>query len=123
MDKWQALQGFWESFGVDVYDESSVPDDAGFPRITYNPRTGSFEDGDQFMSASLWYYGTSWAAISQMADNIADYIGMGGTLVPYTGGAIWIKRGNPFAQRMSDPGDDKFRRVLLQIEAEFISAN
>ena len=28
MDKWKALQSFWESFDIPAYDEATVPDDA-----------------------------------------------------------------------------------------------
>jgi hypothetical protein len=35
---------------------------------------------------------------------------------------VWIQRGIPFAQRMSDPTDDTIRRIVLQITAEFITS-
>lgn len=36
MNKAQAIQAFWESFGVPAYEESTVPDDAVMPYITYS---------------------------------------------------------------------------------------
>ena len=35
MDKYQAINEFWNRFGVMAYDENTVPDDAELPYITY----------------------------------------------------------------------------------------
>ena len=123
MDKWQALQSFWAGYGIPAYDENSVFSGASaptMPYITYEAATGSI-DSDTLLSASLWYRSTSWAQISQKADEIADEIGTGGKIVPYDGGALWVKRGQPFAQRMSEPSDDAVRRIYLNIQIEFLS--
>lgn len=123
MDKWQALDKFWNSFGLTAYDENSVPTGKTaipLPYITYQANTDTF-DNSVALSASLWYRSSSWGQISQKSDEISNKIGMGGTPVPYDGGVIWVKRANPFSQRMSDPTDDTIRRVFINIEAEFIS--
>lgn len=121
MDKWQIIDTFWNIFGVPAYDESSVPDDAGFPRITYQVATGSLSDTLP-MTASLWYANSRWVEVSQLADRIGEHIGLGGVMLPCDEGAVWIQRGIPFAQRMSDPTDDTIRRIVLQITAEFITS-
>jgi hypothetical protein len=36
MNKSQALQSFWESFGIPAYNEYTVPDNAEMPYITYS---------------------------------------------------------------------------------------
>ena len=123
MDKYQALHTFWSGFDVPAYDQSSVPKDATFPRLTYSVSTSDIVSGPVSMTASLWYYGESWADISRKTDQIASQIGMGGTVCLYDNGALWVKRGSNFSQRMSDPEDINIRRVVLQIEAEFLSAN
>lgn len=125
MDKWQALQSFWSDYGIPAYDENSVfsgEKSPNMPYITYEAATGSI-DSDVLLSASLWYKSTSWAQISQKADEIAADIGMGGKIVPYDGGAMWIKRGQPFSQRMAESGDDTVRRMYLNISVEFLSDN
>lgn len=125
MDKWQALQSFWSGYGIPAYDENSVfsgENSPNMPYITYEAATGSI-DSDVLLSASLWYRSTSWSQISQKADEIADEIGTGGKIVPYDGGAFWVKRGQPFAQRMSEPNDDAVRRMYLNISVEFLSDN
>ena len=123
MDKYQAIDEFWNRFSIPAYDESSVPDNAELPYITYSAQTSDLVSGPVAMTASLWYYGQSWAAVSKKAIAISEYIGMGGIVSLYDGGALWIKRGSQFSQRLSDPDDPLIRRIILNIEAEYISAN
>lgn len=121
MDKFQALHNFWNSFSISAYDVNSVPENAVFPRLTYEVVTDSF-DNEVAVTNSLWYNSTSWAAISQKAQQIADSIGMGGQIVQYDGGAVWIKRASPFIQRL--PGEkDTIKRIVMNFSMEFISEN
>lgn len=119
MNTAQALQLFWSSFNLPAYDENTVPDKATLPYITY-------EVGDDFFgeqaarSASLWYRSTSWEDITQKEQEIASYIGRGGRMISVDGGAIWIKRGSPWAQRMAEPSDSMVRRIVLNYEIEFV---
>ncbi len=119
MDKAQAINAFWSSFDLPAYDENTTPETAGYPRLTYAVSTGGFDEV-VVMTASLWYRTTGWAMITQKADAIADYIGPGGHLEPYDGGAVWITRGAPFAQRMSDP-DGSLRRIVLTVYCEYLT--
>ena len=124
MNKEQALQSFWSGFGLTAYDENSVPsgeNKPSYPYITYNVITGSF-GSDLTLTASLWYKSSSWAAITEKANEISRAIGLGGVILTYDDGAIWIKRGDSFAQRMNDP-NDPIRRIYLNIIAEYISAD
>lgn len=120
MTKDEAIYSFYSGFGLPAYDENTVPEGSALPYITYQLSTSDF-DNDVMLSASLWYRSTSWAAIQDKADEISNYIGRGGKIVPFDGGAIWLRRGSPFAQRMGEPSDSSVRRILLNITAEFIS--
>ena len=42
-------------------------------------------------------------------------------LIPCDEGYLWIKRGNPFAQRMSDENDG-IRRIYINIELEYFTS-
>lgn len=119
MNKVQALTSFWNGFGLKAYDETSVPDTAVLPYITFEVGTSDF-DRDVALTGSLWYRDTSWAAITAKEMEIANHIGRGGLIKAYDGGALWIRRGTPWAQRMSDATDDSVRRVVLNVEIEFI---
>ena len=121
MDKYQALHSFWSGFCLVAYDENTVPATAEMPYITYQAVGDTF-DGNVLLSASVWYHSMSWEAISQKVEEISGAIGLGGSMTSYTGGALWVKRSSPFAQRMSDP-DKNIRRILLSVEVEYLSEN
>lgn len=121
MDNAQALQSFWSGFGWTAYDQSTVPSseqNPAMPRITYEVVTPD-PNYPAAASASLWDRSYSWQTISRKAQEIYDYIGRGGCLVPYDDGCLWIKRGTTFSQRMSDV-DDAIRRIYLTIEIEHL---
>ena len=128
MNKQQTLHEFWSSFGLKAYDETTVPEyvDDGHgnkvklepPYITYEVSTDSFGYAVA-LSASLRYRDSSWAAITLKENQISDRIGRGGVIVDYEGGAIWIRRGSPWATRMEEPTDDTIRRIVLNTSVEY----
>lgn len=122
MTKAAAIYEFWNSFGLEAYEENSVPDDAAFPYITYQLVTDSFDYGN-IMTASLWYRTSSWLDINAKTEEISQTLGRGGKMIPCDDGAVWLKRGSPFAQNMGDESDDLIKRKYLNIEAEFLTAN
>ena len=122
MTKAAAIYQFWNSFGLTAYEENTVPDDATFPYITYQLVTDSF-DREIPITASLWYRSESWTAINAKTEEISQKISRGGEFVPCDGGAIWLKRGQPFAHNMGDETDDLIKRKYLNITAEFITAD
>ena len=44
MDNEQAYRAFWASFGLNAYDENTVPEDAELPYITYEYAENGFDD-------------------------------------------------------------------------------
>ena len=122
MTKAAAIYQFWNSFGLIAYEENSVPDDAAFPYITYQLVTDSF-DREIPLTASLWYRSESWTEINAKTEEISQTISRGGKIISCDGGAIWLKRGQPFAQSMGDESDDLIKRKYLNITAEFITAD
>ena len=122
MTKAAAIYKFWNSFSLTAYEENSVPDDAVFPYITYQLVTDSFYR-EIPLAASIWYRSESWTAINAKAEEISYTISRGGNIIPCDGGAIWLKRGQPFAQNMGDESDNLIKRKYLNITAEFITAD
>ena len=121
MNKVQAYFAFWSQFGWAVYDETSTPDDAEMPRITLE--FGNDDFGHPIaLVASLWTRSTSWEAVELKAIQIEQTIAKGGIIVTYNdgGNAFWIERGSPWAQRMADSSDDMVRRIVLNLEVEFL---
>ena len=125
MTKAAAIYNFWSSFGLRAFDENAVPtgDDAPeYPYITYELITDSLGN-PVAMTASLWYRGSSWTAPNAKAEEIGAYIGRGGIILSCDGGGIWINRGTPFAQSMRDDNDDLIRRKIINIQAEYLTAD
>lgn len=118
MDKEQALNQFWNSFDVPAYDKNTVPDNATFPRITYEVTVNEFGNPTTIYG-SIWDKSTGWGGVTAIAHKIDSAVSEGGQTVSYDGGIIWLKKGTPFQQRMGDP-DDTIRRILVNIEIEYL---
>ena len=122
MTKAAAIYQFWNSFGLTAYEENTVPTDAAFPYITYQLVTDSF-DREIPLTASIWYRSESWTSINAKTEEISQKISRGGKIIHCDDGAIWLKRGQPFAQNMGDKSDDLIKRKYLNITAEFMTAD
>ena len=120
MTKDEAIYSFYSGFSLPAYDENTVPEGSALPYITYSVSTDSI--GNMvILSASLWYRSTSWGAIQDKADEIAAAIGYGGKIIKIDNGYLWLTKGSPFAQRMSEPSDKMVRRIIININAEFLT--
>lgn len=122
MDKSQAINAFWNSFGLPAYDEQTVPDEATLPYITFNVVTDAL-DNKIPLNGSLWYFGTSWAEVAAKAEQIARYVGEHGhVVIKFDDGYMYVTQGSPFYQRVADASNELVRRIYINIMAEFISA-
>lgn len=143
MTKAAALYKFYSSFDIAAFEENSVPPNADsatvtypdeldvhyyggvdgeYPYLTYELITDSF--GTEIpLSFSIWYRSESWTAANAKEKEISAAIGRGGKILPCDGGAIWLKRGAPFAQRMGDDSDELVKRIYFNVSAEFITAD
>lgn len=119
MDKLQTLNSFWSGFELKAYDETSVPDSAVLPYITYEVAEDDF-DHPIAVTASVWYRTTAWTEPIAKVKEIEQAIGRGGKMLSYDGGAFWIKKATPWAQHLRDPDDDSVRRIILNLEIEYI---
>ena len=120
MTKAAAIYQFWSGFGLTAYEENTVPTDATFPYITYQLVTDSF-DRELQLTASIWYRSESWTAINAKTEEISQKISRGGKIIACDGGAIWLKRGQPFAQNMGDESDNLIKRKYINISIVFIT--
>ena len=121
MNKAQALHTFWNRF-LPAYDENTVNPDAEMPYITYGVTTDSLGQTVN-LTASLWYHSESWKEITEKAEEIGEYIvKMYPPTIELDNGRLYIAKGANFAQRMGDPDDKKIRRIVLNIQAEYLTA-
>lgn len=127
MTKTEALYSFWSSFGLPAYDELSVPmtaenqPDVDFPYLTYQTMTDSAFNS-LTLTASIWDRSTSWDTLNTLTDEISQEIGLSGVIIDCDdNGALWIKRGTPFAQSMGDDSDRFIKRKVLNINIDFFT--
>lgn len=127
MNKLQALNRYWNRFGpllkisLPAYNELSVPPTQKntYPYLTYEVGIGSL-DGMMTLSGSLWHRGTSWEAIAKIFEDMEPLLD---AEIPYDGGVLKIRTPNAMkGQTMDDPSDDLIKRIVITIEAEFLSA-
>jgi hypothetical protein len=130
MDKAQALNQFWNSFGLRAYEVSTVPEyifengekvKVEMPYITYDVMTDNIERVVN-LSASLWYRSTSWRDITLKAKEIEKRLAEhGGEVVKLDNGYMYIYPGTPFTQHGTDL-DDSIRRININVQVEFLTA-
>lgn len=127
MTKAAAIYQFFSQFGLPAYEENAVfsqDEPPEFPYLTYELNTDSFSDDNGIpIAVNLYYRSSSWTACNAKAEEISSAIGMGGVIISFDNGHIWVKRGSPFAQSLGDSGDDSIRRKLINIQLEFFSEN
>lgn len=122
MNKIQALHQFWNRFGLTAYEENSVPDDTRFPYITYSNEMDSFENVC-LLTGNLWYRTDSWKSIIDKSEEISKYIKEHGFVtIPFDHGYLYITGGTPFAQSIDESSDDKIKRILININVEYLSS-
>ena len=122
MTKEAALQAFFEQF-LPSYAASAVPEDVEFPYLTYELITSAWEEGEVGLTVNLWYYTTSEATPNAKAREISQAIGPGGVQIPCDGGSIWLTRGAPWCQSLTDSTDTQIKRRYLNVTANYNTLN
>ncbi len=119
-DRKEMLYDFWSSFGLPAYEENSVPEDATYPRITYEASEGGF-DAVLSLSASIWdRTNRGTAFIDAKADEIEEYIkNMGCPKIK--GGRFRAFTDGIYCQTMNDPEDRLLKRNVLTVYFEFMT--
>lgn len=128
MNKSQALYSFWSQFDWEAIDEQSAYDEAVAEKLGLKDRYITFENqtGDYTepiaLTASLWHRSTSFDTVTKKMQEIEDFIGVGGYRTPIDGGYLWITRRNPFSQHGPAESGYDMRRIILNIQAAFLTA-
>lgn len=120
MTKDKALYAWFNNF-MPFYPASSVPGDVVFPYGTYELITDSLYGGEVGLTVNLWFYTESEADPNAKAQEFAQYIGLGGAVIPCDEGYIWIKRGTPWSQSLVDESDAKIKRRYINVTAEYLT--
>lgn len=127
MDKGQGLHSFWGSLRTDsgvpvpAYEENSVPDNATFPYVTYQKMSGGLEDILMGVG-SIWTRSTSWEQADELKTQLEKKFIRGGIIIRLDDGYVYITKGSPFAQGMSDDTDKIIKRYSINLAVEFLTA-
>lgn len=122
-----AIYRWLNGFGIPAYASSSVPDQTsdmwrGFPYITYDIVLGEWDEAEVNMPVNVWYRTESEAEPNAKVREIGEAIGLGGTVIKCDGGALWIKKGSPWAQAVVIDGEDPMvKRRYVNINIEFLT--
>lgn len=122
MTKGAALYQFFNQF-MAAYPVAAVPEDVIFPYLTYENVIDSWTGGEVAMTVNLWFYTESEAIPNAKVEQISKTIGIGGITVPCNGGFIWIKRGSPFSQPLTDDTAPGIKRRYINLSAEYMTAD
>jgi hypothetical protein len=125
VNKAQTIHSFWSGFGLKAYDENTIPtgdNSPDLPYITYSVSTDSLGNPVS-MYGNIYDRSTSWKLVEDKAEEIAKAIvNMQPPTLKFNDGRIYITKGTPFSQRMSDASNDTIRRLYINISVEYLSA-
>lgn len=122
MTKGAALHQWFSQF-MTAYPSTAVPDDVTFPYLTYDLIVDAWDGGEVGLTVNLWFYTESEAIPNAMAEGLSKYIGLGGVTIPCDGGYIWLKRGHPWCQSLTDDTSPTIKRRYLNVTAEYLTEN
>ena len=89
----------------------------------YEAVTAAWGDESVGLTVNIWYYTTDESAPNAKARELAEAIGLGGTVIPCDGGAIWLRRGSPWCQNIADESDENIKRRYVNVTAEYLTLN
>lgn len=132
MNKQQAYNSFWKSFGVLAFEENSIPDDSvlnaliasgaaksKYPYIAYEVITDDLGNA-VYPSASIYDKSSSWERSDTLANTISNRIKNMGT-IELDDGRMFITKGSPFSQHMGEEEDLTIKRIVLNLAVEFLT--
>lgn len=120
MTKAQALDKFFNVF-LSSYPVTSVPDDVKFPYGTYEVQTGSFGDAPVSIVYSMWFHTNSEKIPNEAVEDVRSAIGRGGVILACDGGAMWVKRGEPFSISTNLQNDNSVKTRQINITIEYLT--
>ena len=122
MTKGAALQQFFERF-LPAYPVTSVKEDVKLPYLTYSTVFDAWGGEPVSLTVNMWFRTESEAVPNAKANELSAAIGIGGKVIPCEDGYIWLKRGSPWCQSLSDETDSGVKRRYINVSAEYLTLN
>ncbi len=123
MTKEAAFKQYFSGFGLTAYPSSAVPEDCAFPYLTYDAPLSAWEEGETSLTVNLWDFTTQESPLNAKVRELSQNIGPGGRMLPCDGGFIWLKRGAPFSQALTDEVDPNIKRRYINLTAEYFTSD
>jgi len=117
MTREAALYNFFSSFGLPAFLATQVPEVTNFPWLTYEGTGGNWDDSVN-IAVQLWYHTEGEAEPNAKVREISEAIGVGGKIINYDGGKMWLKRGTPWVLNIQDEADRSTKAKQLNITIE-----
>lgn len=113
---------------LDTYPANAVLNENGEPDVTlpyqtYTPVFDAWGGEPVSLTIDIWDRTESESAVNDMVQDLSDSIGMGGKVIPCDEGYIWLKRGTPWCQNLSDEVDPAIKRRYINVTAEYLTEN
>ena len=118
MTREAALHQFFESFGLKTYLSTNVPEDTEFPWLIYEGTSANWGDDPVSIVCQVWYHTELETEPNAKVREISEAIGVGGRVISYDGGRMWIKRGAPWCINVQDQADSATKCKQLNITIE-----
>lgn len=116
-----AIYEFLSGMGMPAYPQAAVPDGAEPPYLTYPLTVGDWDGGEVNIPVTMWFRTTSEAVPNAAVRAVREAVPRGGVMVPCDGGALWVKRGSPFAQALLVEGDEEgMKRRYVNLDVEYL---
>ena len=122
MTKGAAVHSFFNEI-MPSYAASSVPENVTLPYLTYDFITSAWDGGEVGLTVNMWFRTTSEKEPNAAVDKLSKAIGLGGVQLPCDDGVIWLKRGSPWAQSLTDETDKTIKRRYINVTAEYLTIN
>lgn len=111
----------WLSGALDLpcFAEGDVPAGQALPYATHRMQVGSF--GDQgSVEVDVWCEPGRAAQADGYCSRLRSTIGHGGEIVSCDGGALWLRRGTPFAQPVPDT---RAERRYVNVDIDYLTSD
>ena len=108
--------------GATAYADGHVPDSAAYPFATFSLPASAWGDAPAAATVDLWTRGEGEAATNALARKLSAAIGLGGAMVACDGGGMWLTRGEPWCQPVTDE-DPVVSRRRINVSVEWITTD
>lgn len=120
MTKNKALYSWFNEF-MTFYRDTAVPEDAELPYGTYTYSEDAWGGYPVNLNINLWFRTESEAIPDEVAQELGERIGYSGVRIPCDEGYIWLQKGSPWCQSLTDSTDSNIKRRYINITAEYLT--